>query len=91
MKTATIPSLRVDPELRRAAEDLLRDGESLSGFVEQSLREGIQRRRLQGEFIARGLQARDNAQQTGRYVSSAAVVSRLESLLSKAKAAKKPQ
>lgn len=91
MKTATIPSLRVDPDLRRAAEDLLRDGESLSGFVEQSLREGIERRRLQGEFIARGLLARDNAQQTGRYVNSDAVINRLESMLSKAKAAKKAQ
>ena len=89
MKTATIPSLRVDPELRRAAEELLRDGESLSGFVEQSLREGIARRRLQGEFMARGLQSRDNAQQTGCYVSSDAVIDRLESMLSKAKAAKK--
>lgn len=91
MKTATIPSLRVDPELRRAAEGLLRDGESLSGFVEQSLREGIERRRLQDEFIARGLQARDHAQQTGLYVSSDAVLNRLESMLSKAKAAKTAQ
>lgn len=89
MKTATIPSLRVDPELRRAAEELLRDGESLSGFVEQSLREGIERRRLQSEFIARGLHSRDTAQQTGRYVSSDTVINRLESMLSKAKAAKK--
>lgn len=91
MKTATIPSLRVDPDLRRAAEELLADGETLSSFVEQSLREGIERRRLQGEFIARGLQARDNAQQTGRYVSADAVISRLETMLSKAKAAKKVQ
>ncbi len=89
MKTATIPSLRVDPELRRAAEELLSEGETLSGFVEQSLREGIQRRRLQSEFIARGLRARDNAMQTGHYVSSEAMVNRLETLLSKAKTAKR--
>lgn len=88
MKTATIPSLRVDPELRRAAEELLKDGESLSGFVEQSLREGIERRRLQSEFVARGLRIRDNARQTGRHVSAEAVIGRLESMLSKAKSAK---
>ena len=29
MKTATIPSLRVDPELRSAAEDVLVEGEAL--------------------------------------------------------------
>jgi hypothetical protein len=89
MKSATIPSLRVDPELRRAAEELLRDGESLSGFVEQSLREGIERRRLHSEFVARGLYSQDNARQTGRYVSADAVVDRLETMLSKAKAATK--
>ena len=36
-KTASIPFLWIDPELRRAAEDVLRDGESLSSFVEQAL------------------------------------------------------
>ncbi len=38
---------------------------------------------------ARNLLSRDNAQQTDRHVSSNAVISRLESMLSKAKAAKK--
>lgn len=89
MKSATIPSLRVDPELRRAAEEVLAKGETLSGFVEQSLRDGIQRRRLQSEFMARGLQSRDNAHQTGHYVGSDAMINRLESLLSKAKAKKR--
>lgn len=90
MKTATIPPLRVDPDLRRAAEEVLADGETLSGFVEQSLREGIQRRRLQSEFVDRGLQSGDNARQTGRYVSPDAVIGRLESMLSKVKTAKRP-
>jgi hypothetical protein len=34
MKTATIPSLCVDPELRAAAESVLKEGETLSAFVE---------------------------------------------------------
>lgn len=89
MKTATIPSLRVAPELRRAAEELLGEGETLSSFVEQSLREGIQRRRLQSEFVARGLRARDNAQRTGQYVNSETVIDRLEAMLSKAKTAER--
>ena len=54
MKTATIPSLRVAPELRQAAESLLDEGETLSAFVEQSIRSHIQQRRHQQEFIARG-------------------------------------
>ena len=65
MKTSTFPSLRVEPELREAAESVLRDGESLTGLIETSVREAIQRRRTQQEFIARGLLSRDEADRTG--------------------------
>jgi predicted transcriptional regulator len=77
MKTATFPSIRVEPELRDAAEDVLHEGETLSSFVEQSIREGIERRRLQSEFIARGIASRDEARRTGEYVSSSEVLERL--------------
>ena len=40
MKTATLPSLRVEPELRDAAESVLQAGETLSSFVETAVREG---------------------------------------------------
>lgn len=85
MKTATIPSLRVAPELREAAENVLREGETLSGFVEAALRAQIEQRRLQEQFIARGLASRDRARQTGRYVSADAVLAGLESKLDKAR------
>ena len=86
MKTATIPSLRVDPELRRAAEGVLQKGESLSSFVEQSLRASIQRRRLQQEFIARGLASRDEARKTGEYFAADEVLRELDDMLSQAEA-----
>ena len=86
MKTATFPSLRVNPQLREAAESILQEGESLSAFVEQSIREGIERRQLHSEFIARGLRSRDEAQRTGKYASSDAVLQRLEKRLAVAKA-----
>ncbi len=38
MKSATLPSLRVDPALREAAEAVLEEGETLSSFVEQAVR-----------------------------------------------------
>ena len=85
MKTATIPSLRVEPDLRTAAEEVLREGESLSGFVESALREQIQQRQQQAAFIARGLASRDQAKSTGVYFSSTAVVKKLEARLAKAK------
>jgi hypothetical protein len=87
MKSATIPSLRVEPDLRTAAEEVLRDGESLSGFVESALRAQIQQRQQQAAFIARGLASRDQAKATGVYFSSAAVLKKLEARLAKAKKA----
>jgi predicted transcriptional regulator len=89
MKTATFPSLRVEPELRRAAEQVLQEGESLSSFVEQSIRESVERRQAQREFVARGLRSRTQAQRTGKYVSSEAVIGRLEGMLARAKTSRK--
>jgi len=87
MKTATIPSLRVEPELRAAAEDVLEEGETLSSFVEQSIRDGVQRRRAQREFIARGLKSRNAALRNQDYVPAGKVLGRLEGMLQKAKRA----
>lgn len=84
MKTATIPSLRVDPELRHAAESVLQDGESLSNFVEQSIRSSVEHRRMQKEFIARGLASRDEARRTGEYYSSDEIRDELDAMLREA-------
>ena len=86
MKTATIPSLRVDPELRHAAENLLQEGESLSSFVEQSLRRNIEHRRAQQAFIARGLASRDDAQRTGEYFPAEDVLRELDDMHAQAQA-----
>ncbi|HKR46403.1 MAG TPA: YlcI/YnfO family protein [Paraburkholderia sp.] len=88
MKTATIPALRVEPELRRAAEEVLRENESLSSFMEASLRASIAQRRLQREFIARGLAARDEARETGEYHDAENVYAQLEGKLQAAKRAR---
>jgi predicted transcriptional regulator len=86
MKTASIPSLRVDPELRHDAESVLREGETLSSFMEQALRSSIQSRRVQKEFVARGLASRDEAKQTGEYFAAENILSEMENLLSQAEA-----
>jgi predicted transcriptional regulator len=84
MKTASIPSLRVEPELRDAAESVLQEGETLSSFVEQSLRANIARRRARQEFLARGLASRDEARRTGEYVAAGDVLRELDDMLAKA-------
>jgi hypothetical protein len=78
MKTSSLPSLRVEPELREAAESVLREGETLTSLIETSVRETIQRRRQQEEFIARGLRAREEIQRTGITHAAEAVHSELQ-------------
>jgi predicted transcriptional regulator len=85
MKTSTFPSLRVDPALRKAAEDVLEEGETLSSFVEKSVRAQIRQRQQQVAFIARGLASRDRARDTGSYVPAEEVVAGLRRQLDKAR------
>jgi len=84
MKSATLPTLRVDPELRQAAKAVLRKGESLSSFMEQSLRDEVDRRRMQAGFIARGLASRDEARWAGEYYEADTVHAELRGMLAKA-------
>lgn len=89
MKTPTFPTLRVDPELRKAAEEVLQEGETLSAFVEASVRAQIERRKTQEAFIARGLASRSQARQTGRYVDADRVLAGLEKRLLQARTKRK--
>jgi hypothetical protein len=50
MKTTTIPSLRVSPQLRKEAEAVLEQGETLSAFVLDALTRSIEYRRVRQEF-----------------------------------------
>ena len=85
MKTATIPSVRVDPDFRAEVEAVLADGETLSEFVETSVRASVERRRVQAEFIARGLRSRDEARRTGEYVDADLVLEGLQRKLDAAR------
>ena len=78
MKTATIPSVRVEPELRSEIESLLGEGESLSEFVEASVRASVSRRREQAEFVARGLRSLEAARERNDYVDADEVVLNLQ-------------
>jgi hypothetical protein len=86
MKTASFPSLSVDPRLRDAAQSVLQEGETLSGFIETSVRESIERRRARAEFIARGLASREQAQSSGVYIAADEVRSELDKMLSQRQA-----
>ena len=53
--------------------DALEGSESLSAFLEESIRANIERRKARRAFIERGLASRDRAAQTGRYIPAAEV------------------
>ncbi|MBA3598802.1 MAG: prevent-host-death protein [Methylibium sp.] len=80
MKVASLPPLRVTQETRAAVEELLRDGESLSAFVEEAVRLNVERRQVQREFLARGLAAGEEARRTGDYATPEEVMSKLRAM-----------
>lgn len=88
MKSPSTPSLRVDPELRQAAEAVLREGESLSSFMEQSLRVQVTRCQLHHAFVVRGLASRDEARRTGEYSDVASVRAELRGMLTESSGGK---
>src|SRR3569832_1232221 len=85
MKSATFPAVRVTPELRKAAESVPRPDETLSRFVEESLRSQIAHRVAEEEFIARGLKAGEEARRTGVYYSIEDVAAEMKKRLDAAK------
>lgn len=85
MKTATLPSLRVEPALRTQAEQVLRAGESLSAFVEAAVRASVHQRLAQDEFVARGLASLASAGDRNDYVSADECMRRLRGKLERAR------
>ena len=81
MKTSTLPAVRVTPEVRALVESVLREGETLSMFIEDSLREQAQLRQNQDEFIKRGIKAGQRVRETGIYVTADESIAQLRAML----------
>ena len=81
MKSAVIPQIRVEPELRAELESVLQPGETLTDFVEASVRNAIAFRRVQTSFHARAQAASEEYHRTGVSVPVEAVLERLQSKL----------
>jgi hypothetical protein len=89
MKTSTLPPLRVEPRLRREAERVLRDGETLSSFIVDAVKERVRNRVDEDEFIQRGLASGREAARTGKYYSAASVLAELRKKLEQSKKKRK--
>ena len=86
MENASVQTLEVNGTLSAAAKSVLQEGETLAGFVEEAIRLNIAHREAQREFLARGMLAREEAKQSGQYVSSDEMLNRLDMSLATARA-----
>ena len=81
MKSAAIPRIRVEAELRAELESVLGEGETLTDFVAATVRNAIAFRRIQTAFHARAQAASEVYRQTGVAVPVETVLERLQSKL----------
>jgi hypothetical protein len=81
MKSADIPQIRVEPELRAELESVLMPGETLTDFVEASVRNAVAFRRVQTSLHARAQAASEEYHRTGVSVPVDTVLDRLQSRL----------
>lgn len=83
MKSAVIPQVRVEPELRADLDSVLLPGETLTDFVEATVRNAVEYRRMQTTFAARCAESLAKYERTGVSIPAEQVVGKLESMLAK--------
>ena len=81
MKSSVIPEIRVEPALRAELESVLRPGETLTDFVEATVRNAIAFRRIQTDFNERAQAASQEHHRTGVSVPVESVLERLHTKL----------
>ena len=85
MKTATIPPIRVAPEFRLEVEGVLEQGESLSEFVENAVRQTVLKRKIRTEFLRRGIAAIEATKRAEGGTPAQVVIAQLEARLAAAR------
>lgn len=85
MRSATFPPIRVEPEVRAEVEAVLREGESLTQFIEEAVVSAAAWRRAQAEFVNRGEAAVERWKRDGGGRSADEVMAALQARLDDAK------
>ena len=84
MTDAKVLNVSLDVDLRRDAEAVLDDGESLSDFVATCVRSGISWRRAQDAFLKRSQDAVARACRDGTGITPQVMLARLDARLEEA-------
>lgn len=85
MRSATFPPIRVKPEVRAGVEAVLREGESLTQFIEEAVVAAAAWRRAQSEFVNRGEAAIERWKREGGGHQVDEVMAKLQARLDDAK------
>ena len=86
MKTATLPAVRVSPEVRELIESVLHEGESLSMFIEETVKKQAQWRKEDEAFYARAAKASQALRDGGKFYTAEESIARLRSQVERARA-----
>ena len=81
MKSSQLPPVRVELAVREEIESSLREGESLSQFIETAALEAARARKSRQEFLARGRASLAQAQRDGEFYAASDVLGGMRSRL----------
>ena len=85
MKTATLPAVRVAPEVRELVESVLKKGESLSTFIEETVKKHAQWRKEDEAFYARAAKASQALHEGGKFYTAEESIARLRAQVQRAR------
>ncbi len=77
MRTATLPAVRVSPDTRALIESVLKEGESLSTFIEETVRKHAAWRKEDEAFHARAALASKRLAEGGKFFTAEESIARL--------------
>jgi len=78
MKTAVIPKVHIEPQLRADLDSALLPGETLTEFIESSVRRAVEYRRVQKDFAARCEESLAAHERSGASIPADEVLSKLQ-------------
>ena len=81
MKSSQLPPVRVEPAVREEIESSLREGESLSQFIESAALQAARARKSQEQFLARGRAALEQALRKGEFYPASDILDGMRSRL----------
>lgn len=91
MRTATLPAVRVSPDTRSLIESVLKEGETLSTFIEQTAKQQAMQRKEDDAFYARGLAAARRVDAGGKTYTHEQVMKELRDMTDKKKRMLSPE